>query len=193
MSVKDRVAIITGGAMGVGRFVAGTFGQAGAKVAVADIAPLDNVVQDLEAIEAEVLPITTDVTDESTVRAMVDQVYRKWGRIDILVNDAGIAPHFAMGAPRWPRFRDMDRAWFQRVIDTNLIGTFLTTKHVIPYMESLNEGHIINFGQGTGRSEVGVGSPARLSDPASTTCLRSQSARSLERLPLKSASSTFAS
>jgi NAD(P)-dependent dehydrogenase (short-subunit alcohol dehydrogenase family) len=148
MPVKDKVVIITGGAMGVGRYVAGTFGAAGARVAIADIAPMDNVVKDLEALEAEVLPVRTDITDENTVRSMVDQVYRRWGRIDVLINDAGINPHFSMGSPRWPRFRDLDRTWFQKVLDTNLVGTFLCCKHVIPYMESLNDGHIVNFGQG---------------------------------------------
>lgn len=103
MSVKDRVVIITGGAQGVGRFVASTFGKEGARVAIADIGSMDNVVKDLEELEAEALPIRTDVTDENAVRSMIDQVYRRWGRIDVLVNDAGIAPHFAMGAPRYLR------------------------------------------------------------------------------------------
>lgn len=149
MSVRGKVVVITGGAQGVGRYVARTFAAEGAKLAIADIAPLETVTSEVEKLEAEALVVTTDVTREEQVRSLMDQVYRRYGRIDVLINDAGIVTHFHVGAPRWPRIRDMDRAFFQKVIDTNLVGTFLCTKHVIPYMESLNAGHIINFGQGS--------------------------------------------
>ena len=149
MTVKDKVVIITGGAQGVGRYVARTFAEEGARIAVADIAPMDTIIKEVEERGAEILPIKTDVTDEASVKSMVETVYRRWGRIDVLINDAGIVTHFAVGGPRWPGIRDMPREFFQKVIDTNLVGTFLCTKHVIPYMESLQEGHIINFGQGS--------------------------------------------
>jgi len=149
MAVQGKVVVITGGAQGVGRYVARTFAAEGAKLAVADIAPMETVEREVTELGAELLPIKTDVTDEAQVRSMVDQVYRRWGRIDVLINDAGIVTHFHVGSPRWPRIRDMPREFFQKVIDTNLIGTYLCTKHVLPYMESLNSGHIINFGQGS--------------------------------------------
>ena len=161
MAVRDKVVIVTGGAQGVGRFVARTFAAEGAKVAIADIAPTDTVANEITKLEAEVLPVRTDVTDEDQVRAMVEQVYRRWGRIDVLINDAGIVTHFHVGAPRWPRIRDMPRDFFQKVIDTNLVGTYLCTKHVLPYMESLNDGHIINFGQGSLRPQSRSG-PANI-------------------------------
>lgn len=161
MAVHGKVVIITGGAQGVGRYVARTFAAEGAKVAIADIAPMDNVVSEVERLEAEVLPIRTDVTREEQVRSMVEQVYRRWGRIDVLINDAGIVTHFHVGSPRWPRIRDMPQEFFEKVMDTNLMGTFLCTKHVLPYMESLNGGHIINFGQG-GFSEERPETPANL-------------------------------
>ncbi len=155
MAVRGKVVIITGGAQGVGRYVARTFAAEGARIAIADIAPTDTVAREIQKLEAEVLPVRTDVTDEGQVRSMVEQVYRRWGRIDVLINDAGIVTHFHVGSPRWPHIRDMPRDFFQKVIDTNLVGTFLCTKHVLPYMESLNDGHIINFGQGgfSGRGE----------------------------------------
>ncbi len=149
MPVQGKVVVITGGAQGVGRYVARTFAYEGARIAVADIAPMDTIVKEVEERGAEILPIKTDVTDEASVKSMVEQVYRRWGRIDVLINDAGIVTHFAVGGPRWPGIRDMPREFFQKVIDTNLVGTFLCTKHVLPYMESLQEGHIINFGQGS--------------------------------------------
>ena len=148
MSVEGKVVIITGASQGVGRYVARTFATAKAKIAVADIAPMDTVVGEVEGLGAEVLPVKTDVTDEASVKAMVEAAYRRWGRIDVLMNDAGIVTHFHVGAPRWPGIRDMPREFFKKVMETNLMGTFLCTKHVLPYMESLQSGHIINIGQG---------------------------------------------
>lgn len=148
MTVKDKVVIITGGAQGVGRYAARTFAAEGARLAIADLAPMDNVVSEVEALKGEILPIKTDVTDERQVESLMDQVYRRWGRIDVLLQPAGIVSHFHVGNPRWPRIRSMPADFFRKVIDTNLVGTFLCTKHVLPYMESLNDGHIINFGQG---------------------------------------------
>jgi NAD(P)-dependent dehydrogenase (short-subunit alcohol dehydrogenase family) len=149
MSVQGQVVVITGGAQGVGRYVAKTFAAAGARLVIADVAPMTTVVQEVQSLGAEILPLPTDITDEDQVRALFDRVYHRWGKIDVLVNDAGIAPHFAVGAPRWPRVRDLPLDFFQKVMATNLGGTFLCTKHVLPYMESLCSGHIINFGQGT--------------------------------------------
>lgn len=148
MSVRDKVVVITGGAQGIGRYNARKFAAQGAKIAIADIAAMDTVVKEVEALEAEILPIKTDITDERQVESLMDQVYRRWGRIDVLMQPAGIVSHFHVGNPRWPRIRSMPAEFFRKVIDTNLGGTFLCTKHVLPYMESLNDGHIINFGQG---------------------------------------------
>jgi NAD(P)-dependent dehydrogenase (short-subunit alcohol dehydrogenase family) len=159
MSVQGKVVIVTGGAKGIGRWVAKSFAKEGARVAIADVAPMDNVVSEIEAIGGDVLPVRTDVGVEDDVRALMDKVYRQYGRIDVLINDAGIVTHFHEGAPRWPRIRDMDLSFFDRVMHTNLGGTFLCTKHVLPYMESLNAGHIINFGQGTLSAERRPGPP----------------------------------
>jgi 3-oxoacyl-[acyl-carrier protein] reductase len=156
MSVQGKVVIITGAAQGVGRFVARTFAAEGAKVAAADIASLDTVGREIAEIGAEFLPVTTDITDERQVESLMTQVFKRWGRIDVLINDAGIVPHFSVGSPRWPRIRDMPKERFDRVMDTNLGGTFLCTKHVIPYMEALNDGHIINFGQGNLNARQGA-------------------------------------
>jgi NAD(P)-dependent dehydrogenase (short-subunit alcohol dehydrogenase family) len=153
MSVRDKVVIITGGAEGVGRYVARTFAVEGARVAIADIASMDNVAREISELGAEILPVKTDITREPEVRSLMEQVHRRWGRIDVLINDAGINPHFHIGKPRWPRIRDMPLEQFNKVMNTNLMGTFLCTKHVLPYMESLNDGHIINFGQGNVREE----------------------------------------
>lgn len=147
--VKGQVAVITGSAQGIGRHIAQSFGTAGANVVLADVAPLENTIAEVTATGAQWHAVATDVTREDEVEALMRAAWQRFGRIDILINCAAIVTHFHTGAPRWPRIRDMGRPQFQRVIDTNLVGTFLCTKHVLPYMESLNSGHIVNFGQGS--------------------------------------------
>jgi NAD(P)-dependent dehydrogenase (short-subunit alcohol dehydrogenase family) len=77
-------------------------------------------------------------------------VHEHFGQIDVLVNNAAIVPHFQWGVARWPRIRDQDKAFWDRVIETNLGGAFLCSKHVLPYMEARGSGHIVNLhGGGT--------------------------------------------
>jgi NAD(P)-dependent dehydrogenase (short-subunit alcohol dehydrogenase family) len=104
----------------------------------------------------ETLAITADVRSEDDVKKMVDQVMSRFGQIDVLVNNAAIVPHFAWGIPRWPRIRDMEKEFWDRVIQTNLGGTFLCTKHVLPHMEARRSGHIINLYGGGGVTPFGA-------------------------------------
>jgi NAD(P)-dependent dehydrogenase (short-subunit alcohol dehydrogenase family) len=148
MSVEDSVVVVTGGAAGIGRYIARNFALNGAKVVIADVRPMDELIDELSTLGADVVGISTDVTDEDSVKGLFDATYKRHGRIDTLINNAAIVTHFHLGAPRWSRIRDMNRDFFSKVIDVNLVGTFLCCKHAIPYMESLNAGHIVNFGQG---------------------------------------------
>ncbi len=153
--VQGKVAVITGGARGIGRYIATTLADAGAKLALADIDAerLRRTAEEFTARGVDTLAIPTDVRDEDAVRALMQQAAAHFGRIDVLVNNAAIVPHFQWGVPRWPAVRDMDLSFWDRVIRTNLYGTFLCTKHVIPYMERQGGGHIINLhggGSGTG-------------------------------------------
>ena len=149
MALRDKVVIITGGAKGIGRYNARLFAAEGAKLAIADIAPMDTVVKEVQELEADILPVPTDLRQEDQVAGLMKQVQDRYGRIDVLMNNAGIVPHFQWGLPHWDRVRDMDFDFFDNVMRTNLGGTFLCTKHVLPYMEAQSSGHIINFGQGT--------------------------------------------
>ena len=153
MPVKHKVVIITGGAMGIGRYNARTFAEAGARLAIADIAPMETVAAEVAERGAEVFPVQVDIRDEEQVRQMMEHVHEHYGRIDVLMNDAAIVTHFQAGSARWPRIADMDSSFFENVIRTNLIGTFHCTKHVIPYMREQGGGHIINFGQGNVRND----------------------------------------
>jgi 3-oxoacyl-[acyl-carrier protein] reductase len=145
--MKGQVVIVTGGAKGIGRHAAHTFARAGAKVVVADadVERLHKTVSELRELQPDATALPTDVRIEADVRRMVHEVIERFGKIDALVNDAGIVPHFNWGIPRWPRVRFLDKTFWDSVIQTNLGGTFLCTKYVVPFMEAQRSGHIINL------------------------------------------------
>lgn len=156
MALDGKVVIITGSAGGIGRYVAKTFGEAGAKVVVADIKPLDTVASELKAMEVDHLAMPTDVRDESSVRRLMATAADRFGHIDVLVNNAAIVTHFQWGnLPRWPRIRDMDKDFWDKVIDTNLGGVWRCSKHVLPYMEAQQSGHIISTLGGSQPDSIG--------------------------------------
>ena len=118
MRLQNRVAIITGGANGIGRATAQRFAEEGAIVAVCDLrqAEIDKAVNELKAGGAEAAGFVIDVTKRDTVDAMVKQVKERYRRIDILVNNAGITKD--------ARLIKMSDADFDAVIDVNLKGVF---------------------------------------------------------------------
>ena len=131
---EKQVVLITGAARGIGRHIARTFALQGDNLALADIGSLDLVVSEVGELGIDVLPLNVDVRREDSVKEMVDAAIERYGRIDTLVNNAGIVTHFSW-APRWPRVADMDLALWSNVMDTNMGGTFLCTKHVLQHME----------------------------------------------------------
>ena len=152
--MTDRVVVITGGAKGIGRYAAHTLAKEGFKLALADtdVERLHKTVAEIKSVGAEATAIPTDVRDEKDVRRLVHEVIERFGRIDVLINDAGIVPHFNWGIPRWPRARFMSKDFWDSVIQTNLGGTFLCTKYVVPFMEERRCGNIVNL-WGGGRAE----------------------------------------
>jgi len=131
MRLKNRVAIITGAAAGIGRCTAELFVKEGAKVIACDLAPIP---YELTGVEARRL----DVTDPAGCEALFRHVAQKYGKIDILVNNAGITKD-AMTA------KMTDEQW-DMVINVNLKGLFNITRHVGPYMEKQETGgSIINI------------------------------------------------
>jgi glucose 1-dehydrogenase len=155
--LEGNVVIVTGGGKGIGRHAAMTFAEAKAKVVIADFDKerLQKTAGELARL-TDALAVNVDVRNEADVKKMVEQALGRFGRIDVLVNNAAIVPHFAWGIPRWPRIRDMDRAFWDRIIQTNLGGTFLCTKHVLSHMEERKSGHIINLYGGGGVKPAGA-------------------------------------
>ena len=156
--LAEKVVVITGSGQGIGKHAATTFAKEKAKVVIADFnADLaKKTAAELSAL-TEAVAIHADVREENSVKKMVDEVIQRFGQIDVMMNNAGIVPHFAWKIPRWPLIADMPLEFWNRVIHTNLYGTFFGTKHVIPHMAKRKTGHIINLYGGGGVTPGGAG------------------------------------
>ncbi len=146
-SLAGRVALITGGNSGIGLALATAFRDAGAHVAVAGRRAARNI-----SVAAELGPravaITLDVCNEDSVVRAIDETVASFGRLDILVNNAEVGHRASV--------TELDRADWQRVIDTNLTGAFLCTKHAARQMRGQGRGKIINVA-----SVYGLTAPSR--------------------------------
>ena len=149
--LQGKVVVITGSGQGIGKHAAKTFAQEKAKVVIADF-NLDLAQKTAAEISevTESLAIHTDVRSEDSVKKMIDEVIRRFGQIDVMMNNAAIVPHFAWNIPRWPLIADMPVDFWNRVIHTNLYGTFFGTKHTLPHMVKRKSGHVINLYGGGG-------------------------------------------
>ena len=145
MKLKDRVAIVTGGARGIGKAIALAFVGEGAKVALVDVdkEKLEILKNEIEKKKGKVITISRDITKSSEVTVMVDQVRKTFGRVDILVNNAGI---IRRGTIETVTEEDWDR-----VIEVNLKGTFNCCKAVVETMKSQRYGKIVNISSIAGK------------------------------------------
>lgn len=149
--LENKVVVITGSGQGIGKHAATTFAKEKAKVVIADFnAELaKKTATELSAL-TETVAIHTDMRQEESVKKLIDEVISRFGQIDVMMNNAAIVPHFAWNIPRWPLIADMSLEFWDRVVQTNLYGTFFGTKHVIPHMAKRKTGHIINLYGGGG-------------------------------------------
>ena len=146
--LEGRVAIVTGGGHGIGKAYAHRLAEEGAKIAIAEIdgAAAERLAADLERAGCEALGLRTDVADRASVEEMARRTLERFGRIDILVNNAAIFATVPMS--RAP-FDQIDPAEWDRMMAVNLRGTWLASCAVIPQMRKQRYGKIINISSGT--------------------------------------------
>ena len=147
---SEPVAIITGGAGGIGEAAARAIARRGARVALADLRPeaAEEAAARLQAEALDVEPVTVDVGGEASVRAMVETVLGRWGRIDILVNNAGVEsskPFLEIGVEE-----------YEQVMRVNATGAWLCCQAVIPTMLRQGSGCIVNVSSVAGQRGGGL-------------------------------------
>ena len=148
ISLKDQVAVVTGGGAGIGRAICMALGAHGAKVLVADMA-LQNAEQTAAMICAaggQATAVQVDVTNAADAAAMIDKAVALFGRVDLLYNNAGICTV--------SEIESMPEEWWDKIFAVNCKGVFLCSKAVIPQMKKQGGGRIINTASQAGKGAI---------------------------------------
>ncbi len=138
---KDKVAVITGAANGIGQAFAKRLAEDGVHIAIADIAPPDETIRLVQLAGRQALACKCDVTSQDSVAAMAADVQKKFGRCDILINCAGIFPQ--------KNFDDMAFEDWRRVLSINLDSAFLVSSALVPGMKQRQWGRIVSMASST--------------------------------------------
>lgn len=137
-NLKGKIALVTGAGHGIGREIALALGRSGTEVVVTDVSDeIFHVGEEIESLGTKAFPVKCDVTDAKEAVAIEEKVLGKYGRIDILINNAGIYPQ--------KPFLEMTIEDWNRVLNINLNGVFHCTKAVIPKMVEQKYGKIVNI------------------------------------------------
>lgn len=144
MRLAGQVAIVTGAGMGIGKAIAERLAADGAAVVAADVRGHEATAAALRDAGGRAIAAAADVTSEADVAAMAEAALREFGRIDVLVNNAGV---FSSLEPK--PFEAIDPAEWRRVMDVNTLGIFLATRAVAPHMRARGAGRIVNIASGT--------------------------------------------
>lgn len=145
LGLKGKVAIVTGGARGIGGSIVGGFAREGASVVISDIllAEAQALAQKLKKSEGKALAVRTDVSRKSDADNLAAVTLKEFGKIDILVNAAGVV--------RDVRLVDLEEEEWDRVLDINAKGVYLVTRAVVPHMITARQGKIINISSRSGK------------------------------------------
>lgn len=147
MRLENKVAIVTGAGRGLGKGIAKKLASEGARVVLADMAPADEAVAEIEAEGGTASAFAVNVTEQEEVQALVAFAAQKYGALDIMVNNAGIN--------RDGMLHKMPAENWHIVIDVDLTGTFYGTQEALKYMREKNYGRIINISSGSWLGNLG--------------------------------------
>jgi NAD(P)-dependent dehydrogenase (short-subunit alcohol dehydrogenase family) len=139
-SLEGKVAIVTGGAQGIGRAIADGLGREGARIVIADLKGADAAA----AAYPAGVGLEVDVADERAVQRMVDEAVERCGTVDVLVNNAGLYASLEMRP-----FEQIPLEEWRQVMDVNVASMFLTCRAVVPVMRARGGGKIVNISSGT--------------------------------------------
>jgi 3-oxoacyl-[acyl-carrier protein] reductase len=151
-NLTNRIALVTGGARGIGRAVALALAESGADVAVNYVTraqDAESVAEAIRKLGRRALPVRADVADGAAVRAMMETIARELGQPDVLINNAGVAMRRGLD--------DLTEAEFDRTIAVNLKSAFLCTQAVLPAMRAKRWGRIVNISSGAARGAGVIG------------------------------------
>jgi 3-oxoacyl-[acyl-carrier protein] reductase len=138
MRLKGRIAIITGAAGGLGKAIAARFVEEGASLCLVDRLDVSELAQSFQTDSCKAIAVTADLTDSAAVAEIMRRTLDAFGRIDVLVNLAGVGSHGA--------FADVTEEEWHRVINCNLTSVFLCCQAVLPTMREQQYGRIVNIG-----------------------------------------------
>lgn len=140
MRFKDKSVIITGGSGKIAKAYAMAFAKEGAKLSLPDIASADHIVNAIKDMGGTAISMACDVSNEQSVKAMVDETAKQFGTVDILINNAA----YFMTVRKGP-FWEMTVEEFDKAMAVNVRGSWLCAKAVVPYMQKQKQGKIINI------------------------------------------------
>jgi len=143
MRLQDKVAIITGGGGKIGKAYALGMAKEGAKLCLPDMVDASPVVKAITDVGGEAMSVECDVSNEASVQSMVEATVKRFGRVDILVNNAA----YFMSIKK-SRFWEMEVAEFDKAMAVNVRGVWLCAKAVFPHMKKQSKGKIINIASG---------------------------------------------
>jgi len=153
MKLAGQVAIVVGSGRGIGETIARTFAREGAAIALVDLAKmkaeLEGIAQEISQNGGKAIAIVADCTDDSQVKKMVDETVRRWGKIDILVNSAGLR------GPLVP-VQDITEEEWDTVLDVNLKAVFLCCRAVLTVMMQQKSGSIVSISGTAGKEGMAL-------------------------------------
>ena len=144
MAQSVKVALVTGGARGIGRSIAATLAAEGMGVVVADLLDTGECIEQIRASGGKAMGLRADMADPTAAKEAVLRTVEVFGRLDVLINNAGMHPQ----GRGWPPLREMELEFWERIIRANLTSTAVSSRAALPHLADKHTGKIVNISGG---------------------------------------------